>query len=184
MEYLDGQTLKDCIQVQAPLPLDPTRFILRQVLEGLGAIHLAGAVHRDLKPANIMLIQDGSVKILDLGISRVTGTTSFTRTGATLGTPQFISPEQVMDAKRVDHRADLFCVGLMAYQMMSGHLPYEAPRLNLMMHRIATGNQTPLREHRPDLPQPVLEWVELLTRHNPNERFMSASEAMMMLEFL
>ncbi len=182
MEYLDGQTLKECIEQNAPLSTDVTSFILRQILLGLEAIHAIGAVHRDLKPSNVMLLESGTVKIMDLGISRSAMGPTVTRTGAALGTPDFIAPEQLQDAKRVDHRADLFCVGLIGYQMLSGKLPYDAPRMSMRMMRLIKGDQTPLSDYRPDVAPPMLEWLGLLLRHAPEERFMSAYEARLVLE--
>jgi serine/threonine-protein kinase len=184
MEYLQGETLADCIGREAPLATDATQGILHYVLRGLEAIHRLQVVHRDLKPANVMLVMDGSVKIMDLGISQAAMGPSLTRTGSSLGTPLFIAPEQVADAKRVDHRADLFCAGLIAYQMLSGHLPYDAPRLSLRMHRLTKGDQTSIAEHRPDLPVVWVEWLARMIRHERDERFGSAAEARSVLESL
>ncbi|MHB2019645.1 MAG: serine/threonine-protein kinase [Candidatus Xenobia bacterium] len=179
MEYLNGQMLSDCIGEKAPMPAEETTDLMRQLLGGLGAIHQAGAVHRDLKPGNIVLVENGrTLKIMDFGISRITSGPSMTRTGSALGTPNFIAPEQVLDSKRVDRRADLFCVGLIAYNMLSGHLPFEAPRVQLMLTRLVGNDYTPLQTYRTDLPEALVSWVHRLMAHDVEARYPTAEAAL------
>ncbi len=179
MEYLDGQVLADYIADSAPIDVERTRLLLRQLLGGLSAIHGAGAVHRDLKPGNIVLIDGGeTLKIMDFGISRIAGGHSLTRTGSALGTPNFIAPEQVMDSKRVDHRADLFCVGLIAYNLLTGRLPFEAPRMQLMLQRLVANDLTPIEEFRQDLPAELTAWVRKLLANEVEARYPNADAAL------
>jgi serine/threonine-protein kinase len=137
LEYVPGRSLTDVIRDEAPLPVERTLFIARQVAGGLGAAHAAGIVHRDLKPDNIMLIERGGtrdfVKVLDFGIAKVTaesggGGAQLTRVGAVFGTPAYMAPEQAA-GKRVDHRADLYSLGLVIYEMLTGQQAFQSPEI-------------------------------------------------------
>ncbi|HEY3997519.1 MAG TPA: serine/threonine-protein kinase [Candidatus Xenobia bacterium] len=182
MEYLDGLTLKEYVAEQAPLANDLTLSVMWQVTSGLEAIHASGTIHRDLKPGNIVVLSDGTAKIMDFGISRMEGGTSLTKTGSALGTPNFISPEQIADSKRADARSDVFNLGLIAYNMLTGRLPFDAPRMALMLHRLVSGDATPIEENRPDVHPNLALWVTTCLKHDPVERFQTATDARLGLE--
>jgi len=133
MELLRGDDLQKTMR-QGPMPLDRKVSIIVQVLVGLAHAHQAGVVHRDIKPANIFIGNDGSVKIMDFGVARLT-TASVTGTGAIVGTADYMSPEQVKGA-RVDGRSDLFSVGCMFYEMLTGKRPFHAENLMAIFFKI------------------------------------------------
>ncbi|MHB2021137.1 MAG: serine/threonine-protein kinase [Candidatus Xenobia bacterium] len=178
MELLEGEVLVDFIARMAPVSVSVAKPIIVQILQGIGAIHAAGVIHRDLKPGNVFLTQEGSVKIMDFGIARKAGLKSLTATGSALGTPEFISPEQVLDTRNVDHRTDLFNVGLIFYELLSGQLPFEAPTVSDMLLRLVRGTLTPISSFRNDLPPGLEEWLSRLLSQDRDKRFQTAKAAL------
>jgi serine/threonine protein kinase len=134
MELLKGMDLQKAVRTPPPLPLDRKVNIIVQVLAGLAHAHQAGIVHRDIKPANIFINQDGTVKIMDFGVARLT-TASMTGTGNIVGTADYMSPEQVKGAK-VDGRSDLFSVGCMLYELLAGRRPFHSDNLMAIFYKI------------------------------------------------
>jgi eukaryotic-like serine/threonine-protein kinase len=134
MELLRGTDLQKAVRQTPPLSLERKVNILIQVLAGLAHAHQAGIIHRDIKPANVFLNQDGSVKIMDFGVARLT-TASMTGTGAIVGTADYMSPEQVRGAK-VDGRSDLFSVGCMFFELVTGRRPFRAENLMAVFYKI------------------------------------------------
>jgi eukaryotic-like serine/threonine-protein kinase len=183
MELVDGQSLATVLREQGAL--DPTRTIriLLQVASALSTVHEAGVVHRDLKPANIMLLDGGGragevVKILDFGLAKVLSdreaTGRLTRTGSIVGTPEYMSPEQVAGGN-VDHRADIYGLGCTAYEMACGHPPFmgaEVATLYKHLHEEAP----PLAQARPTFPRPLAEVIHRCLAKNPDDRYPSARE--------
>jgi hypothetical protein len=134
MELLKGQDLQHAMRSHPPMPLDRKVGIILQVLAGLAHAHQAGIVHRDIKPANIFVNHDGSVKIMDFGVARLTSG-SMTGTGNIVGTADYMSPEQVKGAK-VDGRSDLFSVGCMLYELCAGKRPFHSDNLMAIFYKI------------------------------------------------
>src|SRR5712692_5629262 len=134
MELLKGQDLQKAIRTPPPMPLERKVNVIVQVLAGLAHAHQAGIVHRDIKPANIFINQDGTVKIMDFGVARLT-TASMTGTGNIVGTADYMSPEQVKGAK-VDGRSDLFSVGCMLYELLAGRRPFHTDNLMAIYYKI------------------------------------------------
>jgi serine/threonine-protein kinase len=134
MELLKGQDLQKAMRTPPPMSLDRKVAIIVQVLAGLAHAHQAGIVHRDIKPANIFINQDGTVKIMDFGVARLT-TASMTGTGNIVGTADYMSPEQVKGAK-VDGRSDVFSVGCMLYELLAGRRPFHADNLMAIFYKI------------------------------------------------
>ena len=167
MELLNGQELSQLIRTRGRLPIDVLSHILRQACNGIQAAHDAGVVHRDLKPDNLFVCErEGRpfVKILDFGISKfdptLTGDHAMTREGSVLGTPYYMPPEQVRGATDLDARADIYALGVIAYEAASGRRPFDAdtlPHLALLIHE---GSPTPLRELCPDAPTAFCGVVE------------------------
>ena len=167
MEYIEGQGLKELIHDAGPLPARRAAAIARQVAAGLGAAHAVGMVHRDIKPANIVLIQTAEgeqAKVLDFGIAklkeaRADATSGFTLTGTgmVIGTPQYMSPEQALGRRGsdLDGRSDLYSLGIVLYQMLSGELPFKADTaMGLLLAHINAAPK-PILEARPDLHIPT-----------------------------
>jgi serine/threonine-protein kinase len=125
MELLDGAPLSKVLRQGGPPPIEFSVRVLSQVAAGLGAAHAAGVIHRDLKPDNIHVTAAGNVKILDFGVAKVAGAGRLTRTGVVFGTPHYMSPEQASGGA-VDHRADLYALGVIMYEMFTGRVPFEA----------------------------------------------------------
>jgi len=134
MEFVEGSDLAALLHAGPP-PVEWAIDILRQLCEGLGYAHRLGVVHRDVKPQNVRLTPAGDVKIVDFGIARVPGS-SLTARGVALGSVQYLAPEQIVGGE-VDGRADIFAVGVLAFQMLSGHRPFEADTLPATLARIA-----------------------------------------------
>ncbi|MCB0339876.1 MAG: serine/threonine protein kinase, partial [Bdellovibrionales bacterium] len=139
MEYIDGGDLSEWILDEDgnlhALPLEDVVRILHQIACGIEAIHAAGIVHRDLKPENILLTKDGVAKISDFGVARLSGGISLTAVGAMVGTPKYVSPEYV-ELGECDHRGDLFAVGIMGFELLTGRTPFHAEsRVSVMMER-------------------------------------------------
>ncbi|HVQ29357.1 MAG TPA: protein kinase, partial [Vicinamibacteria bacterium] len=173
MELLRGRDLLAALQEVPPLPITGRIAIVLQVLDGLGHAHKVGIVHRDIKPANIFLTEDGTAKIMDFGIARFT-TAAGTGTGAIVGTPSYMSPEQVRGEK-VDGLSDLFSVGCMLYELLTGRRPFDGENVMATLYQIANGTV------EVDLPPgpafaPLLPVVRRATARKPENRFATAGE--------
>ncbi|SHJ11433.1 serine/threonine protein kinase [Malonomonas rubra DSM 5091] len=172
MELLNGKTLSDYCQPQQLL--EPLRVvqILKQVAQALDYAHQQGVVHRDIKPANIILLDDGQIKVADFGIARMVSS-SQTETGVILGTPSYMSPEQVA-GKKVDDRSDLFSLGVMMYELLSGEKPFQGESMGALMYNIANCTYRPLGEVCPQLPGDCQRIVGKLLQKTLTRRFKSA----------
>jgi tRNA A-37 threonylcarbamoyl transferase component Bud32 len=182
LELLDGNDLEREIAKGGPLPVGRAVRIALQVAAALSAAHAKGIVHRDLKPENVFVLQRGGadhVKVLDFGISKfvdAAGPSGGTRTGAIMGTPGYMAPEQITDASRADARADVYALGIILYQSLAGGLPYHAETLPSLFIKILQEEPAPLAPRRPDLPAPLVLAVEKAIAKKPDERFQSMDE--------
>ncbi len=174
-EYVEGQDLAERLCSDPPLTLAEILRIGREAAAGLGAAHRQGIVHRDIKPSNLLLIErDGSLKISDFGIAKLGGQTAeLTLSGHVLGTPHYLSPEQVDAATVLDGRSDLFSLGVVLYQLLSGHRPFESESLAGLIYQVVSREPEPLDTIRPDLPPRLCSAVMRLLAKDPEERFPS-----------
>ena len=189
MDLLKGMPLADAIEQQAPLAAERVRFITTQVLSALDAAHERDIVHRDLKPDNIYLTSMSGVadvvKLLDFGIARMTSEQSqkMTSTGQVLGTPAYMSPEQARGQK-VDRRTDLYSLGVVMYEALSGRMPVDGSNYHELMFNIVGQDPIPLAELRPDLPKGLLDIVAKSMAKGLSQRYQTATEMRRELEAL
>ncbi len=174
MEFLKGQDLQRHTNADKLLPVPVVLRVGIRVAEALAYAHTRGVVHRDVKPANVMLhLPTGAVKVTDFGIARVTDA-SRTRTGTVLGTPSFMSPEHLC-GQRTDGRSDLYSLGVMLFQLLTGQLPFQADSMAKLMYRIANDVAPDVRSLRPDLPETLAEVLNCAMRKDPASRFADGS---------
>jgi eukaryotic-like serine/threonine-protein kinase len=170
MEYLKGHDLQRHTSGADLLPVPMVLNIVARVADALAYAHSQGVVHRDIKPANVMIDpSEDSVKVTDFGIARITDS-SRTRTGMVLGTPSFMSPEQ-MAGRRVDGRSDLYSLGVMLFQLLTGQLPHAADSMAKLMYQIANDPAPDVRTVRPDLPETLANAVALALEKRPEVRY-------------
>ncbi len=170
MQYLSGHDLQAHTAPGRLLPLPAVLSIAARVAEALAYAHQQGVVHRDIKPANVMIdLEAQSVKVTDFGIARIADA-SRTRTGMVLGTPSFMSPEQ-MSGRRVDGRSDLYSLGVMLYQLLTGALPHQAESMARLMYQIANDVAPDVRRLRPELPEDLANVVALALEKRPEMRY-------------
>jgi eukaryotic-like serine/threonine-protein kinase len=183
MELLSGRSLGARLEHGPSLSIARLCDLLAQSLSGLGAIHEKGIVHRDLKPENLFLVDTGPelvVKVLDFGISRSLSSSGLsslrTGPGFTMGTPRFMSPEQVRGAERLDGRSDLYALGVILYRATTGKYPFDETDLQRIFVRTVTEDPISPVKIRPEMGRHLSEVIDRALARNPQERFVSASE--------
>jgi eukaryotic-like serine/threonine-protein kinase len=182
MEYMDGENLEEALSHRRPLSLLDKMNIIIQVCRGLGYVHRRGVVHRDIKPANIMLCKDGGIKIFDFGIARA-GDQNVTRTGEVIGTLNYMAPEQV-NSRTADFRADIFATGVVLYQLLTSHLPFEGDNTAATLLKIAHEAPPPLSSFLSSFPPEIEKIVLRAMAKKPDDRYSSADDFAFELEDL
>jgi eukaryotic-like serine/threonine-protein kinase len=184
MDILSGETLSDYIKREARLPITEAVDIVHQVLAGLDAAHERGIVHRDVKPENTFLIPLGPrstlVKLLDFGHAVFQDTSGFegelTHTGTVVGTPRYMAPEQVRGLRDFDVRTDIYAVGVILYESITGKLPFDGEDSRAVMEDIAFRRPQPARQLRPDLSPALADVIERAMARERRERYATASD--------
>jgi Leucine-rich repeat (LRR) protein len=177
MEFIPGRTLQQRLDKQGPLDVQDVLRLGKQIAYGLAAAHARDLIHRDVKPGNILLdtsVND-QVKITDFGLARAADDASVTQSGMIAGTPLYMAPEQAL-GKQLDQRADLFSLGSVLYQMVSGRPPFRAPTTLAVMKRVAEDMPRPIQEIIPEAPAWLCAIISKLHAKNPDERYSSAKE--------
>ena len=175
MELLDGQTLERLMQQIKPLPEADALSIVSQICDGLHYLHSKGVVHRDLKPQNIMLCSDGSLRIMDFGIAKAAASRRITFGGfsPTMGTPDYMAPEQVK-GQRGDERTDIYSLGAILYEMLTGRVPFEGQNAYMIMNARLIGDPVAPRVRNPAIRPEVEEIVLHAMARDPADRYPSA----------
>ncbi len=172
MEYIDGESLKEKIKSKQ-LNLDQILNIATQISKGLQEAHEKGLIHRDIKSANIMITSKSQVKIMDFGLAKFSGEKQLTKTGTTLGTIGYMSPEQIQAAE-VDHRSDLWSFGVLLYEMLTGSLPFTGDYEAAIIYKILNDEPKAIQLYRSDVPDNVLTIISQLLQKDPANRISSA----------
>ena len=185
MEYLEGEDLAHLLFRTGPLPVPRAAYVMIQACRGLVAAHGRKIVHRDLKPENLFVCKrnDGSdlVKVLDFGIAKLHGGSSgtgLTHTGATMGTPFYMSLEQARGAKEVDHRTDIYALGVILYEILSGTKPHPGESYNEILYHVISNEPAPLEAVREGLPAGLAKVVHKAMAREPSDRYDSVVEFM------
>lgn len=185
-EYVKGQNLRELVARRGPLDVPLIVTILRQSAAALHKAGQQGIVHRDVKPENILISAEGEVKVADFGLARVIGPDdglNLTQAGITMGTPLYMSPEQV-EGRRLDPRSDIYALGVTCYHMASGHPPFQGETaLNVAVQHL-NNQPEPLSELRPDLPAGLCSIVHRMLAKNPSDRYEHAGELLLELRQL
>jgi serine/threonine-protein kinase len=181
MEYLPGGTLKDRILKRGALAPRTAAAVALQIAEALRAAHAAGVVHRDIKPHNVLVTDTGDIKVGDFGIARAATSSTMTRTGSILGTAHYISPEQAM-GEPVGQGSDLYSLGVVLYEMLTGTLPYDAETSIGIAMKHVNGHLVPPRELNPEVPEGINAVTTKLLAKSPEERYADADELIEDLE--
>ncbi|MGE5841906.1 MAG: CHASE2 domain-containing serine/threonine-protein kinase [Deltaproteobacteria bacterium] len=182
MEYLAGENLEKFISKKSLLPLRKVLDVVASVADALEFAHRADVIHRDVKPANIMLLKAGGVKVTDFGIAKAISS-SRTRTGVILGTPNYMSPEQIMGQK-IDPRSDVFSLGVVLYQLLAGELPFQGDNLSSLLYQITQVKHPSLRSLNPRTPVACEQIIDKALAKNLDERFQTAEQMARLLRLL
>ena len=174
MEFVEGQTLDRILRTRRLLPLEEVLTIGEQIASGLEYAHRHGIIHRDVKPANILLTREGVVKVTDFGIARITGSET-TQSGQTLGTPSYMSPEQVT-GQNLDGRSDIFSLGTVLYEVLSGEKAFPGETLSTIIYRIVHEDPIPLRRLNPAFPAALETCLQKALTKDPSARYTRATD--------
>ncbi len=183
MELLDGEDLFDRLERNRKLTLAETSKVITQVARALMRAHAEGIIHRDMKPENVFLVRNEDeelAKVLDFGVAKVTAPAKavMTRTGVgtLIGTPHYMSPEQVKGVSEIDHRSDLWSLGVIAYQCVTGHLPFDSEGVGDLLIRITQNTPVTPSKLNPELPEAFDKWFTKACAKDPADRFQTARE--------
>jgi len=177
MEYVEGQSIQELIK-QRTLRPDEILDIAMQVCEGLSSAHEKGIVHRDIKSGNIMVTSKGQSKVMDFGLAKVSGQTTITKTDAAMGTVAYMSPEQAR-GEAVDHRTDIWSLGAIMYEMITGQLPFKSDYEQAVIYSILNEEPQPVNQLRPEIPESLSTIVSKTLQKDPAQRYQSAAEMLM-----
>jgi tetratricopeptide (TPR) repeat protein/predicted Ser/Thr protein kinase/ribosomal protein L40E len=175
MEYVQGEDLSNIVKRDGRLPFDRVMNYFQQICAGLGVAHEQGVIHRDLKPQNVMIDPTDRVLLTDFGLATVAESSSAAKSGAIMGTPYYMSPEQVR-GEELDQRSDIYALGIMLYELLTGAIPFAGGGIMDVMKRRLTEKPRPIGELNPDLPQYVRRIIDKCLATDRDERYASCEE--------
>ena len=181
MEYVEGMTLEDYIEKHGSQPVEFVLKTMSAAADGLAHAHERGVLHRDIKPSNIMISKNGTVKIMDFGIAKMKGSTSMTRVGSVIGTLEYIAPE-LLSGKVPSPQSDLYAMGVVIYELLSGKLPFEGPTEASLINSIINQKPKSIKSLNPEVPKSLENILENLLHKNPEKRLASADELKLKLD--
>lgn len=173
-EFVDGVTLRELLTERGALPSEVATMLGIKLSEALSYAHRKKIIHRDLKPENVMLSRDGTVKLMDFGIAHFLDEMHLTLTGALVGSPAYMSPEQAMEREDIDQRSDLFSLGTLLFHLVSGVLPFSGSNPSIVLRNIIDGNRPHIMEIAPDISSQLGDVIEHLLQTNTDDRLFSA----------
>ncbi len=173
MEYIDGDTIDERIRTRGALPLKSALEIFERVVDAVGYLHSRGIIHRDIKSNNVKISEGGTVKVLDFGIAKSADSPRLTVSGAMVGTPQYVSPEQ-LHGQPADERTDIWALGVLLYEMLTGRLPFEGGSMAAVMDRVGKASYPAPTRVNPGLSREMDRIVGLCLRAKPDQRYQSA----------
>jgi serine/threonine-protein kinase len=182
MEYLEGKDLSKFIKRKNLLSFRKVLQVIARVADALEYAHTRKVIHRDIKPANIMLLDNGGVKMTDFGIAKAISS-SRTKTGVILGTPNYMSPEQIM-GQRIDQKSDIFSLGVLFFQLLSGELPFQGKNLSSLLYQITQVKHPPVRDFNTKLPRVCSQIIDKALSKDRADRFKSAGEMAKVIRLL
>ena len=188
MEYLEGADLGSVLSERGPLPIEAACDYVVQACEAVAEAHSLGIIHRDIKPQNLFLTQrvggGPMIKVLDFGVSKVTGPSSknLTQTTAVMGSPLYMSPEQMRSSRNVDPRSDVWAMGVVLYEMITGHVPFDAESMPELCLKVVSDPPRPMEDFRPNVPAALNAIVLRCLEKNPDKRYADMSEVATALE--
>ncbi len=176
MKFINGRTLKDVVQEQGPVSVDQAIIFLEQIAGALDYAHSQGVIHRDIKPSNMMVDQNGWVYLTDFGLARGTANSGLTMAGTVMGTPEYMSPEQAQGLPTIGPSTDIYALGVVLYEMLTGKMPFDADTpMGMLVARLQRAPRPP-SEYRGDLPVTVEDVIMRALARRPEARFSSAKE--------
>ncbi|RUL89026.1 serine/threonine-protein kinase [Tautonia sociabilis] len=186
LEYVDGSDLHDRVRHRGPMPVDEAMRVIREAAQGLRYASSKGVVHRDIKPANILMASDGSVKLIDLGLAlqHEAEDERVTRHGTTVGTVDYMAPEQARDSRAANERSDMYSLGCTLYYLLTGFPPFPGGHIADKLRRHATQPPPDVRQLRPDVPRGVARLILRLMAKRPEDRFADYDELLAELDTL